>query len=218
MIDQNATKANFLHFFGDIEASARYVDMRYQGLDKKSFPWISVIIGGLLCLTLIAIPAGLVFLFMGFRGRRSGREKYITEAQNFTALATRVALANTNLDSSAMAPALAVGSFETPSPELDALCGELAEKLAKLYLDGIDDEADKALAKLVENDRARVNRRQRIPAQYTNGHEIFAFDLMIEKSVIDLNDDPPTVVVIGPSGAFGGIETIPVDCVVNSKP
>lgn len=216
MIDREATKANFLEFLGDKEASRQHVDRRWRGFDDKSFPWIWCLVAFLMSLTVVAIPPALVLLYWAFKPPRTAREHYLAGAGDFVAIETHVVIANMNVsDPSVVGAALAIGSYDAPSPELDEACRRVVLKLQDLWEESaLEEPEDSSLFELVANESAEMNRRRLIPAEHSGGHCLYAFDLYIDQSVIDFEREPQVVVIVGPAGDRGGSEPVPVDRVV----
>ena len=218
MVDLEATKANFAEFLSDVERSQRFLSKRYRGdLDKKKFPLIAVVFAIFLCLTVVAIPAGLIVLYYALTGRKSAREKYLDRFDRLSTIQTFVVAANSEIaDPANMGAALVVGSFDPPTPELEELCRDITTRLQHLFEYGPDSEGeDQELYDVVANDDAVRGRRREIPNQYTSGHKILALDVVIERAVTDYHRDPREVVAIG-NPLFGDLETIPVECVVRT--
>ena len=215
MIDRERTKENFLAFMGDINASKEHVARRWMAFDDKPFPWIWCLVAFLLSLTVVGIPPALVLLYWGFKPPRSQRERYLANTTNLVAIETHVVVANSRVsDPSEVGAALTVGSFETPTLELEEACRSVALKLQDMFGVGPEDESEESLYELIANEDAELYRRRPIPAEHSSGHQLYALDVFVDRSVLDYQRDPKTVVILGPPGNSGGAEPIPLSCVV----
>ena len=101
---------------------------------------------------------------------------------------------------------LILGSFESSrTEELDAI----AERLAHIYTEGSDAPEDAAVLKLLRSDKFHNDRRRRVPDAYSNGRELWLFDVMLKMEDAHYANDRIYVACLATEGKRGTIQQLP---------
>jgi len=172
---QTRTKLSYFRYLHSSEGKAEY---------QLGFPWVSVIIAGVLFLSIVAIPAGIGHA-IGIMIRQSMRKKKFVQA---VALAKRCEplfvypiMVNTRLRQfpNQRAPGLVMGSFDDVGEEYFTTLATVLQSISQAAPADLA-PAEAALRQALTDEQFVPDRRRRIPDELTGGVPVYLFDLMID--------------------------------------
>ncbi len=131
---------------------------------------------------IFVLPLGIFFLYKLITRRRRKLKRCREAALRSQCIPAYVVIANTMLlhTKGAVAPALVVGSFEPESESLHAALMKTALLLMEAYgYEGPPKPEIAAVASIMAEDSFREGHRDLVPREVTDGHEIYAFNIML---------------------------------------
>lgn len=171
-------------------------------------PWGHVVMALVTAATTVGIPIAVYHGVKMTTHRKRRRKAMSAAARVAKPIRTYPLMVNRKLTSTpgAVAPGMVIGSFR-PHPAQDGEYWlDLAIKLSLLDADSLESREEKEAAKWLADEGYVESRRLRLPTSLTDGHEVYAFHLMIvgdhlRGGVID-GEPIPCVAVPGLVGAI----------------
>ncbi len=184
---------------------------------KRSYgvgvPWISIALAGVLCLTIVGIPAALGILIARWirYSRASSRyEATFQAARRCEPISSYVLMCDGQLKrlKNVIAPGLVIGTFSRKVAH-DYFV-ELARFLYEIKASEPQTDAERFVYELFKDETYRPGRRRKLPAELTAGIEVFAFDLLIDNRDLPLGIlNSPLIPCMAVPGESGLIFTLP---------
>ena len=197
-------KARFLNYFRSPQVARTY---------GVGVPWVSIVIAGVLCLTIVGIPAAIgILIGLWLRYSRADREYQAACRQAAAAepIMTYPLMVNAMLRrvKNFTAPGLVIGTFQCDVSH-DYFV-DLAKLIFEINASTPKTEDERFVAQLFQDEEYQRDRRRLLPMGLTGGIEVYAFDLMISNANFPRQIlESPLVPCMATPGQAGMIFMIP---------
>lgn len=173
----------------------------------------SVAVGCLMVPTIVKTAAGLGLIWRGltFHAMTSSSGPKIQSGRD----KVRGLIGHVIIVGPAMRPnrqaALMLGSFEEVAPDKLA---RLAESFGELYGASKAEKQLRPMQKLLKDDQFQENRRRPVPAAFSEGEQLYLFDIVLDTTQLS-DDDQPLAACIANPGKSGAILQVPWEAVAS---
>ena len=219
MIDQKASKANFLQW----ASTPQFTALAKQ---REGLPILTIILGVILIIIGLiwsdfVSGLGVICIVIGAVRRaiaKSSPPKVMNSLQDYEIVPCSIIIANSEAlaTPNSQAPAAIVGGFESHAAGYLEVTAEITEGFGEVY--GQTPESVPAPFKdacqLINDDTYHEGRRRPVPVNHARGHELFLFDSILQSSYFESGQIDHPVAYVAASRTGGPIFHVPFALII----